>query len=154
MWNSDTFDFDVALLRLAEPTNLTSIVLLGREDATTLAQPGLIGLVSGWGLTKEGGEVSNILRHVGVQIVARADCSSDAAYDGAITDRMTCAGFVEGGKDSCEGDSGGPLMVPDGKGNFRLAGLVSWGEGCAHPGKYGVYTAVPIVADWIRNGLK
>jgi transmembrane protease serine 9 len=150
-WQRLTFDYDAAFLHLPTPVSATPITTLAREDSVFLANPGLIGIVSGWGLTKEGGRISNVLRNVGVQIVAEADCKSTAAYDGAVTDRMICAGFAEGGKDSCQGDSGGPLMVPDGKGNLRLAGLVSWGEGCAHPGKYGVYTSVPVISDWIKE---
>lgn len=150
-WQRVTFDYDAAFLHLSNPISPTPVITLSKEASVFLANPGLIGIVSGWGLTKEGGRISNVLRNVGVQIVAEADCKSTAAYDGAVTDRMICAGFAEGGKDSCQGDSGGPLMVPDGTGSLRLAGLVSWGEGCAHPGKYGVYTSVPIISDWIRD---
>jgi transmembrane serine protease 9 len=150
-WSPLTFDYDVALLHLEHPNFVTSISMVNREEMGRLARPGLIAIVSGWGLTKEGGQVSNSLRNVAVQLVSKDDCSSVAAYGNTITNRMICAGFTEGGKDSCEGDSGGPLMVPDRRGGLLLAGLVSWGEGCAHPSKYGVYTYVPIVLDWVLS---
>ena len=78
-----------------------------------------------------------------VQIVSNKSCNGLAAYSGAITDQMICAGFPEGGKDSCQGDSGGPLVVPDQAGGFVQAGIVSFGEGCGRPNKYGVYTRGP-----------
>ena len=77
------------------------------------------------------------------------------AYPGKpIDNRTLCAGLRRGGKDSCQGDSGGPLVVSDG-GTWVQAGVVSWGAGCAKPGKYGVYTNVGTFASWVeaRTGL-
>ena len=55
---------------------------------------------------------------------------------------MLCAGDGRGGADTCNGDSGGPIFVPGPAGEPLQAGIVSWGDGCAYPGTYGVYTAV------------
>lgn len=54
--------------------------------------------------------------------------------------------FYVGGKDACQGDSGGPLVV-----NGELAGTVSWGNGCARRGYYGVYTRVSKYIDFIES---
>ncbi|GJE44312.1 serine protease [Methylobacterium soli] len=150
-WSPTDYSNDIAVLKLAAPIGEVPIGLLSPEAASNLSRPGLIAIVSGWGLTREDGRVSNVLRNVSVQIVSKSDCTGAAAYGDSITESMFCAGFAEGGKDSCQGDSGGPLMVPDGRGRLILAGIVSWGEGCSRPGKYGVYTLVPLFSDWIAR---
>jgi len=63
-----------------------------------------------------------------------------------VTDRMICAGFVNGGYDACNGDSGGPLVV-DG----YVVGIVSWGFGCAFANYPGVYASVPNLLPWIKE---
>jgi hypothetical protein len=72
----------------------------------------------------------------------------EVAYNGAIKRGMMCAGYREGGVDSCKGDSGGPLVWRAGDGPV-LVGVVSWGDGCACELRYGVYTQVASYTDWI-----
>ena len=106
------------------------------------------------GLTGESVKLSDVrtskLMEVELPLVGERTCRD--AYPGAAIDHRTlCAGLRRGGKDSCQGDSGGPLVVRDGD-TWVQAGVVSWGQGCAKPGKYGVYTSVGAFADWVRAG--
>ena len=59
---------------------------------------------------------------------------------------MMCIGFLEGGKDSCKGDGGGPVVC---KG--ELQGIVSWGHNCAERDYPGVYTKVCLYRRWISG---
>jgi len=143
-YNGSTIDYDYALIRLDgeskhEPVALNSQEISSKTDFTT----------AGWGLTQErGDELPQVLRKVVVPFVTQDACNE--SYRGEITDRMICAGLEEGGKDSCQGDSGGPLVTKRNGKNF-LVGVVSWGEGCARSGKYGVYSKVNVITDWISQ---
>jgi secreted trypsin-like serine protease len=122
---------DVAVLTLAAP--LPGALPLVDADDTASYAPGTSADVLGWGRTGEQDPPSPVLREVRVPVVADADCArQDQGYDAAS---MVCAGVPEGGRDACEGDSGGPMVV-----GGRLVGVVSWGDGCARPGEPGVYT--------------
>jgi len=146
-YGSKPQDFDYALVKLSGVSKFTPIAL-NRKELT-----GKVDLITaGWGYTSEGAyDVSSVLRKVTVPLVTPAVCG--AAYPGSITPNMICAGFAEGGKDSCQGDSGGPLVVSTPQGKV-LAGVVSWGEGCARPDKYGVYSKVSSVVAWIEATAK
>ena len=94
-------------------------------------------LVSGWGTVYSGGYLTSYLNEVGVTVFADGDCGS---MNGYMTPDMLCAGLKEGGKDACQGDSGGPLITGDPHHDHQvLAGVVSWGYGCAYAEYPGVY---------------
>jgi len=149
-YDPESGDNDVALLRLSSSSSQEPIsTLVTPASEAMLAGSGIMAIVTGWGLTSEDGEGSSDLLEVGLPIVDQKKCN--LAYNGDITETMFCAGYPEGGKDSCQGDSGGPLMVSDGEGGYALAGVVSWGNGCALPGYYGVYARVSQFTEWISN---
>ena len=95
------------------------------------------------------GVTASFLQEVEVEILNSTACNT-TAYNGTLDDSMICAGTMGGGFDACQGDSGGPLICED-AGVPKLEGIVSWGEGCAQPGKPGVYGAVNSVVDWIKR---
>merc|ERR1719219_308113 len=106
---------------------------------------------SGWGTLSSGGSATNDLQYVRVPAITNGQCNS--AYGGSITDTMLCAGYPNvGGKDACQGDSGGPFVCND-NGNAVIAGVVSWGIGCALPNYPGVYARVTTVLDWIQSNM-
>ncbi|WDE00214.1 serine protease [Thalassomonas actiniarum] len=146
---------DVAVLKLAEKvTDSNAAALTLADDAffTANMAAGKDMLVSGWGTLSSGGEMPDKLMEVTVPYVTNEICNQATAYDGQVQDTEMCAGLAEGGKDSCQGDSGGPLVVDTGNGMVQV-GVVSWGEGCAAEGKYGVYANVASLKTWIDSAV-
>ena len=84
--------------------------------------------------------------------ITNSECQS--LYEGTfvISDSMLCAAYPDGGKDSCQGDSGGPFVCND-NGKAVIAGIVSFGYGCAVPKNPGVYARVTKILDWIKDNM-
>lgn len=138
-YNSATNENDIALLKLREPVKYQPSPLFavrpGEEDD-------LMAVALGWGRTSEGGPVSPTLQAVDVPVVPHEQCKT--AYGDFLTKDEICAGRAE--HDACQGDSGGPLAFLEG-----VAGITSYGKGCARPGYPGVYTRVGSYFDWIER---
>lgn len=65
---------------------------------------------------------------------------------------MICAGYPQGGKDSCQRDSGGPMVCAEPtSGVKKLVGVVSFGQGCGVPDFFGVYARVQYFRSWIEQ---
>jgi len=112
-------------------------------------------IVTGWGLTMEGGHASSVLMETRLMVISNHMCKNQLASSLHIYGEMLCAWAA--GKDACQGDSGGPLVASsreneaiDGE-SYELIGVVSWGIGCARPDYPGVYARVTSVLDWIKH---
>jgi len=140
---------DIAMIKLTTPVDLSA----SNTRTICLADPtesfsGQTCIASGWGYTREGGNVVATLRHVALPIITNSLCSY---YMGGVHDKILCAGRTAGGVDTCQGDSGGPLVCQRQDGSWVQAGIVSNGVGCARRNKFGFYTAVSQFDDWIQG---
>ncbi|XP_028932595.1 plasma kallikrein-like isoform X2 [Ornithorhynchus anatinus] len=144
---------DIALMKLESPLNFTDlqrpICLPTPEDTgVTLANC----WVTGWGYSRENGEVQAILQKAKIPVISNLECQERYPQH-KVTSGMVCAGYKDGGKDACKGDSGGPLACKH-HGVWHLTGVTSWGEGCARKDHPGVYTRVAEYVAWIQENTQ
>jgi len=160
-------DNDFALLKLNKRVEW-------RNEAQPLCLPetksdlyeGDMATVTGWGRLWKNetstGPATDELREVDVKIISNNQCYEQYSKLGyRITDNMLCATEENGngGKDSCSGDSGGPLFLErkgvEVKGNkqYEQVGVVSWGTKCALKEAPGVYARVTAQLDWIKKNM-
>ncbi|XP_047432222.1 coagulation factor X-like isoform X1 [Mugil cephalus] len=153
-YRPDTYHNDIALIKLATPIKFSRFILpacIPEQDfAEKVLMQELAGIVSGFGRLGEGRQASTILQRLSVPYVDRATCLASTQL--RISARMFCAGYDSIAKDACQGDGGGPHVTRY-RDTYFVTGIVSWGEGCARKGKYGVYTQVSKYIRWIREGI-
>lgn len=145
-YDPNTVRNDIALIRLASPYASPLAVL--PAEGSPVPVIGESSIVAGWGALVEGGRASNLLREVALPVISNAACFP--FYPSNFDSRLAlCAGGSRsGGQDSCSGDSGGPLLVV--RDNvYVVAGIISFGAGCARRGVPGVYTRVEAYTAWI-----
>ncbi|XP_069750882.1 transmembrane protease serine 3-like isoform X2 [Narcine bancroftii] len=155
IYNPDTNDNDIALMKLQKPLEF-------RDKIQPVCLPsfdqqfpdGMSCWITGFGhVEEEATSVSNILLEAQVKIIGREICNQRNIYNGLITENMICAGKLSGGVDSCQGDSGGPLVC-EVSGTYYLAGVTSWGLGCARINRPGVYVKVTQFTNWIFTQIE
>jgi len=91
------------------------------------------------------------LREVDQTIISNSLCSKNEKMSARygkdwITDNMICAGQGLGKKDTCDGVSGGPLIIRDT--TWMQLGVSSFGRGCA---PYGVYARTSKITRWVSD---
>lgn len=147
-----TLQNDIALLELANVVSAPAIHLFDGDPETF---NDTLGFIAGWGATgvnpsSGSGIYPNLLQDASVPIVPLERCNSAESYQGGILDTQVCAGYREGGIDSCVGDSGGPLFIIQ-NGEQVQVGITSFGNGCGLPNFYGVYTNISAYRGWVSN---
>jgi secreted trypsin-like serine protease len=148
--------YDAAVLTLKNPVQGVPALRLAGTSQDALENPGRLATVAGWGNTIEqppngdnGSSFPDRMRVARVPIVsdARARDVYGSAFVGAL---MVAAG--KEGKDTCSGDSGGPMFARQGDKRYQI-GITSFGAGCGARGYPGVYTEVnaPAIRSFIVN---
>ncbi|XP_064627124.1 chymotrypsinogen A-like [Lineus longissimus] len=156
-YNSNTMHNDIALIKLSTKATFNSAVsAVCLPSKTQYFGTGRTCYATGWGETSAQGlkrvekAASTTLQQVAVPIISSSTCGSSRYYGSDYSSSyMICAGYSNGGMDSCQGDSGGPLVTSV-SGRWYLAGVTSWGIGCAKARSPGVYTRVTGQVDWIN----
>uniref|UniRef100_A0A3Q2QMA4 Vitamin K-dependent protein C n=1 Tax=Fundulus heteroclitus TaxID=8078 RepID=A0A3Q2QMA4_FUNHE len=157
--DSLNYDNDIALIKLQDPVTFDASIMplcLPAEDDTY--DTGIMGMVSGFGVTDKGAKrfLTNKLKYVHVPVEDQEICRKSlkrrpGTRTPTLTNNMFCAGMPDGGKDSCQGDSGSAFTLQSENGRFWAAGIVSWGVKCGQRGTYGFYTKVANYVDWINK---
>ncbi|KAL6425433.1 hypothetical protein ACFW04_009546 [Cataglyphis niger] len=148
--------YDIALLRLSRDVSFTNFIKPICLPSNTSLNGKLV--VAGWGKT-ETRSASNVKLKLSLPLADKDQC--DQTYSNAgvqLGYGQICAGGQKG-KDSCRGDSGGPLMsverIADGTGRWAAVGVVSFGPSpCGMQGWPGVYTRVIDFVPWIVSKLR
>ena len=144
---------DLAVLTLAKKAKKIKPVKVGKVTGST-------GFVLGWGSVNEADTENAVLRKASVPLVGEFECR--AAYGGVLNSGMVCAGSTRAA--ACRFDDGGPLVVRvktkvrfGGQTEIRLenrvVGLASWADGCAEPGRPGVYTELSAFQGVLKKRL-
>ncbi|RZC41899.1 neurotrypsin-like [Asbolus verrucosus] len=123
------------------------------ENNTRYEREDLNCTISGFGSIESGKSAfSHDLRAGWIPIQKREICTMPHVYGDALTEGMICAGSLDEGTDSCDGDSGGPLACLH-NGVFTLYGITSWGQHCGYANKPGVYVKVAHYRNWIDDNF-
>uniref|UniRef100_T1IVS7 Vitamin K-dependent protein C n=1 Tax=Strigamia maritima TaxID=126957 RepID=T1IVS7_STRMM len=150
-YEAEFFLNDIGLIKLRDAVTFNEFMKPPCFPRPNLNYDGQLARVAGWGRVFEGGSQSDLLMKVDLPILSLKECKNAYGVN-IIQSSFICAGFNEGGKDSCEGDSGGSLVWQN-QSRWYLIGLVSWGIGCARPNSPAPYTRVDKYYDWLDQHM-
>ncbi|RMB90253.1 hypothetical protein DUI87_33389 [Hirundo rustica rustica] len=137
---------DIALVELERPVECSDYIQLGCVPDASLRVSELKSCyIAGWNFAR-----GMILREAKVHLMDTELCNSSRWYAGAVHADNLCAGYPHGGIDTCQGDSGSPLVCKDNRADYYwLVGLNSWGRGCDRARHPGIYTSTQHFYNWI-----
>lgn len=153
-YSSPSIYNDIAIIELNRPVSFDGYIkpaCLYTDYFKNLPQESVTA--TGWGLTSFGGSASRILQTVDLKIYR--NCSdyygvNRRKYNEGIIESQLCAGSEEE-RDTCTGDSGGPLQVLDFRRKLHVVlGVTSTGGICGSS-RPAIYTRVSSHIDWIER---
>ncbi|KAL0972662.1 hypothetical protein UPYG_G00192560 [Umbra pygmaea] len=154
-----TNDNDIALVRLSSPVNFTDYIqpiCLAANDSEFHSGDRMWAVCWGdaggeWNTSTPHSNLTDpqLLQEVSLLVVGNREC--ECLYgNGSITDNMLCAGVLDGGQASCQGDSGGAMVVNQNS-SWMQSGIGSFGARCAEMNLPVVYTRVSQYQSWINS---
>uniref|UniRef100_A0A8D3A1S2 trypsin n=1 Tax=Scophthalmus maximus TaxID=52904 RepID=A0A8D3A1S2_SCOMX len=156
-FSPSNYENDIALIKLDRPFNVSEAVQAVAFLRAGGTNPGTGAEVdtAGWGSLDNLGSRPDKLKEVAVEVFSSARCKRGDYFGRKFTDNMICAHKVcpdpcdqpHKKEDSCDGDSGGPLLY-----NHVVVGITSnGGKKCGQLKKPGIYTIVSHYTEWIHS---
>jgi len=152
-YNSSSFKYDIALVQLQQPMDLTACV--GSVCLPSQGKDVPVGTrcwITGWGRTWTERQ-PRVLQEAEVTVITQADC--EQKLEGAslgVDSTSLCVEGVELGAGGCRGDSGGPLVCETSAGSWTAYGTTSWGPSDCDRG-VGVWSRIHESIDWIEETM-
>ncbi|KAK7803559.1 hypothetical protein U0070_023787, partial [Myodes glareolus] len=160
-------NYDIALLKMAGTFQFgQSVRPVCLPESGEHFKAGFVCTTAGWGRLAEGGSLPQVLQQVNLPILTQEECEAALlSLRNPVTGKtFLCTGSPDGGRDACQGDSGGSLMCQNSKGAWTLAGVTSWGLGCGRgwrnnsrkkeQGSPGIFTDLSRVLPWIHEHIQ
>jgi len=148
-WKTGIPYYDFAIIILDNHVTFSHAVMPACLPTPGRDYDSVVATVAGWGRFGSGLSQPDVPYEVDVDTINNTACITSSKYiSDYITGNMICAKRT--GKDSCQDDSGGPLVTKDPT-SFSVIGVVSWGFGCAEEEHPGVYARVTSQLGWIQS---
>lgn len=145
-YNEQTYDSDLALLRLTENITADHAFGAGLPEGKFPVLDGASADITGWGYNSSSNKESpDEIQFAQLPIKKLEECRENYAGR-TFTENMLCAGFNKIAMTACDGDFGGPVLV-----SSRLGGILSWGGSCGDEKHPSVFVVVSPFVKWIKD---
>uniref|UniRef100_A0A671T0M7 trypsin n=1 Tax=Sinocyclocheilus anshuiensis TaxID=1608454 RepID=A0A671T0M7_9TELE len=143
------YDNDIALLKLDKPiteSDAVNPVTFQRESSSDPEESDVVE-TAGWGFLNNLGERPDKLQELSIKVKQQWLCGRGDHYGTKFTSNMLCA--AERLKDTCDGDSGGPLLFK----GIAVGITSNGGNKCGSSKKPGLYTIISHYTGWIDSTM-
>ncbi|NP_001089555.1 uncharacterized protein LOC734611 [Xenopus laevis] len=156
-FNKEEKKYDIALISLDKPVAYSDYIQPAclPQEASDITRMNDC-YIAGWGMVNGFFRIrTDALQEASTELIPNSRCNQRNWYEGLIKEYNLCAGYEQGGPDTCEGDSGGPLMCKRKQAKtYFVVGIASWGGLCGHWHRNGVFTSTQYFKEWILDKIK